>query len=53
MAVRHLLADCPDSYENQTKQKSQECEAEMLDNEEEEQVFFTGDFKSGKRKMVT
>ena len=52
-SFRHLLADCPDSYENQAKKRSQAYAAEIVDNEEEEQeVFFTTDFKSGVQKMV-
>ena len=53
-SFRHLLADCPDSYENQAKKRSQAYAAEMVDNEEEEQeeALFTSDFKSGVKKLV-
>merc|ERR1711928_226668 len=57
-SIRHLLADCPDSYENLRKFRSKAlashlCEKES--NEEnktrEEEAYFTGDLVENLRKM--
>ena len=53
-SYRHLLAECPDSYENQAKKKSQAYAATMVqESGEEEDAFFTTDFKNGVRKIAT
>ena len=52
-SYRHLLAECPDSYENQAKKKSHALAATALEeSEEEEEGFFTADYKSSMKKMV-
>ena len=47
-SYRHLLADCPDSYENQAKLKSKAFAAEAIKDiadENTEDAFFTSNFK--------
>ena len=57
-SIRHLLADCPDSYENLRKFRSialaaAPCEAkeEEEGKEEEEESYFTGDLIGNLRRM--
>jgi len=50
-SYRHLLADCPDSYENQAKLKSKAFAAEAIKDiaeENTEDAFFTSNFKKAK-----
>ena len=52
-SYRHLLAECPDSYENQAKKKSHALAATALEESaEDEEGFFTADYKSSMKKMV-
>ena len=57
-SIRHLLADCPDSYENLRKFRSivlaaAPCESKEEEEEEkvEEESYFTGDLMGNLRKM--
>ena len=52
-SYRHLLADCPYSYENQGKKKSQALAAAIQESsEEEDNTFFTADFKNGVKSLA-
>ena len=57
-SIRHLLADCPDSYENLRKFRSIVLAAAPCENKEEEEEekveeesYFTGDLMENLRKM--
>ena len=50
-SFRHLLADCPDSYENLRKSKDYAA-AVAADEVSEEEAYFTNDLKTGLRKMA-
>merc|ERR1712004_32924 len=60
-SIRHLLADCPDSYENLRKFRSMALAAHVCEKEgdeenktreeEEEEAYFTGDLVENLRKM--
>lgn len=59
-SIRHLLADCPDSYENLRKFRSLALAAAPCDTKEEEEEegkegeeesYFTGDMKGNLRRM--
>ena len=54
-SYRHLLAECPDSYENQAKMKSKAFAAEALaaenNNSDEESSLFTSNLKASKIKI--
>jgi hypothetical protein len=53
-SYRHLLAECPDSYENQAKKKSQAFAAAVVqESGEEEDALFMADYKYGMKKMAT
>ena len=57
-SIRHLLADCPDSYENLRKFRSKALAAHLCEKESdeenktrEEEAYFTGDLVENLRKM--
>ena len=53
-SYRHLLQDCPDSYENQAKAKSLAYAAEIAlkdEDEEDPEVLFTADYKQLMKKI--
>ena len=54
-SYRHLLNDCPDSYENQAKLKSQAFAAEAVENgdkDDESSILFTSDSKYFMKKFI-
>ena len=50
-SIRHLLADCPDSYENLRKFRSMALAASPTEETEEEEAYFTSNLAGVMRKV--
>ena len=51
-SYRHMLNSCPDSWENYSRKRNKKSYyTENTDSQEEEQSFFTKDFKVSYKKI--